>query len=135
MYDHPTPTDHSNAWKWQRFGCGLTFKHFYLVASNLLPKFLIIVTHSNFNIMSSVIPLNKNGGSGEKNAQVKILIQHLLRALRDVYKKTGIVDNPVSIHILRFIYSMIYIDYNNLPTYISFMKCIYSLAIGEIYLN
>ena len=61
MYDHPTPTEHFNAWKWQWFGCGLTFKHFYLVASNMLPKFLIIVTHSNFNIMSSGIPLNKNG--------------------------------------------------------------------------
>ena len=45
--------------------------------------------------MSSVIPLDENGGSGEKNAQVEILIQHLLKALRGVYKKTGIVDNPV----------------------------------------
>ena len=31
MNDHPTPTDHSNAWKWYQFGCGLTFTHFYLV--------------------------------------------------------------------------------------------------------
>ena len=45
--------------------------------------------------MSSVIPLDKNGGSGEKNAQVEILIQHILKALWGVYKKTGIVDNPV----------------------------------------
>ena len=45
--------------------------------------------------MSSVIPLDKNGGSEEKNAQVEILIYHLLKALRGVYKKTGIVDNPV----------------------------------------
>ena len=45
--------------------------------------------------MSSVIPLDKNGGSGEKNAQVEILIWHLLKALRGVYKKTGIVDDPV----------------------------------------
>ena len=74
MNDHPTPTDHSNAWKWYRFGCGLTFTHFYLVTSNLLLNFLIAVAHSFFNIMLSLTPLNKNGGSGEKNAQVKILI-------------------------------------------------------------
>ena len=37
----------------------------------------------------------QNGGSGETDAQVKILIYHLLMALRGVYKKTGIVDNPV----------------------------------------
>ena len=55
--DHPTP----NVWKWYWFGCGLTFTHFYLVASNLLPNFLIIITHSIFNIMLSGIPLNKNG--------------------------------------------------------------------------
>ena len=72
--DHPTPMDHSIAWEWYRFGCSLTFTHLYLVISNLLPDFLITVTHSFFNIMSSVIPLNKNGGSGEKSVQVKILI-------------------------------------------------------------
>ena len=37
----------------------------------------------------------QNGGSGETDAQVKILIYHLLMALRGIYKKTGIVDNPV----------------------------------------
>ena len=37
----------------------------------------------------------QNGGSEETDAQVKILIYHLLMALRGVYKKTGIVDNPV----------------------------------------
>ena len=37
----------------------------------------------------------QNGGSGETDAQVKFLIYHLLMALRGVYKKTGIVDNPV----------------------------------------
>ena len=78
-----------------RCGSGLTFTHLYLVTSNLLPNFLITVTHSFFNIMSSLIPLDKNGGSREKNAQVKILIRHLLMALRGVYKKTGIVDDPV----------------------------------------
>ena len=51
-----------------------TFTHWCLVTGNLLPNFLTTVTHSFFNIMSSVIPLDKNGGSGEKNAQVKILI-------------------------------------------------------------
>ena len=40
--------------------CGLTFTHFCLVISNLLPNFLTTVTHSYFNIMSSVIPLDKN---------------------------------------------------------------------------
>ena len=64
----------------------------------MLPNFLTTVTHSFFNIMSSVIPLDKNGGSGEKNAQVKILIYHLLMALRGVCKITGIVDNPVGIN-------------------------------------
>ena len=34
-------------------------------------------------------------GSGETDAQVRILIYHLLMDLRGVYKKTGIVDNPV----------------------------------------
>ena len=52
------------------------------------------VTHPFFNIMSSVIP-KQNVGSGETDAQVKILIYHLLMALIGVYKKTGIVDNPV----------------------------------------
>ena len=39
----------------------------------------------------------QNGGSGETDAQVKFLIYHLLMAPRGVYKKTGIVDNPVKI--------------------------------------
>ena len=95
MDDQPTPIDHSNDLEWYRFGCGLTFTHFCLVTGNLLPNFLTAVNHSFFNIMSSVIPLDKNGGSGEKDAQVKILIEHLLMALRGVYKKSGIVDNPV----------------------------------------
>ena len=74
MDDHPTPIDHSNDLEWYRFGCGLTFTHFYLVTTNLLPNFLITVTYSFFNIMSSVIPLHQNVGSGEKDAQVKIMI-------------------------------------------------------------
>ena len=74
VHDHPTPVDHSNAWLWYWFGCGLTFTHFYLVISNLLPNFLITVNHSFFNIMSSVIPLHQNVGSGEKDVQVKIMI-------------------------------------------------------------
>ena len=40
----------------------------------------------------------QNGGSGETDAQVKILIYHLLMALRGVYKKTGIVDNVFTAH-------------------------------------
>ena len=46
----------------------------------------------------------QNGGSGETDAQVKILIYHLLMALRGVYKKTGIVDNPVtqSLHRVKY---------------------------------
>ena len=46
------------------FEFGINFTHSYLVTSNLQPNFLMAVTHSFFNIM----------GSGEKNAQVKILI-------------------------------------------------------------
>ena len=57
-----------------RCGSGLTFTHLYLVTSNLLPNFIITVTHSFFNIMSSVIPLHQNVGSGEKDVQVKIMI-------------------------------------------------------------
>ena len=45
--------------------------------------------------MLCYIVTRQNGGSGETDAQVKILIQPLLMALRGVYKKTGIVDNPV----------------------------------------
>merc|ERR1712155_183678 len=71
---HPTPILHSNAWEWYWCGCCLTFTHFCLVTGNLLPNFLTTVNHSFLNIMSSVIPLDENGGSGEKNAQVEILI-------------------------------------------------------------
>ena len=81
MNDHPTPTDHSNAWKWYRFGCGLTFMHFYLAASNLLPNFLIIVTHSIFNIMSSGIPPNKNGTCVEDFVLVKYDIMKYYSAI------------------------------------------------------
>ena len=62
--------------------------------------------------MSSVIPLDKNGGSGEKNAQVKILVEHLLMALRGVYKKTGIVDDPV---VGSYGFHRIYIFFGFLP--------------------
>ena len=51
----------SMAMEW--FDCGLTFTHFYLLTSNLLPNFIIAVTHSIFNIMSSVISLNQIDGS------------------------------------------------------------------------
>ena len=54
------------------FDGGLTFTHFYLVTSNLLPNFLIVVTHSVFNIMSSVIALNQIDGSElQKNVGFK----------------------------------------------------------------
>ena len=43
----------------QALRSGLTFTHFCLVTGNLLPNFLTTVTHSFFNIMSSVIPLDK----------------------------------------------------------------------------
>ena len=51
------------AWIWHQFDFGLTFSYFYLVTSNLLPNFLIAVSHSIFDIMSSVIPLNQIVGS------------------------------------------------------------------------
>ena len=44
--------------------------------------------------------LDNNGESGEKDAQVKILIQHLLMALRGVYYTSIIVDNPVGIYFI-----------------------------------
>ena len=61
--------------------CGLTFTHFYLVASNLIPNFIIIVTHSIFNIMSSVIPLNKNGTCVEDFVLVKYDIMKYYSAI------------------------------------------------------
>ena len=57
-----------------QFGFVPIFKHSYLVTNNLLPNFLMAVIHSFFNIMSSLIPWDQNGGSGETDAQVKILI-------------------------------------------------------------
>ena len=45
----------------QALRSGLTFTHFCLVTGNLLPNFLTTVIHSFFNIMSSVIPLDKMG--------------------------------------------------------------------------
>ena len=77
------------------FDCGLTFSHFYLVTSNLLPNFLIAVTHSVFNIMSSVIALNQIDGSelwkkvGFKHSE-KVLV-----ALRGVYNLPFNLDDPV----------------------------------------
>ena len=63
MYHHLPIETFSKAWKWHQFDFGLTFTHFYLVTSNLLPNFLIAVTHSVFHIMSSVIHLNQIVGS------------------------------------------------------------------------
>ena len=77
------------------FDCGLTFSHFYLLTSNLLPNFLIAVTHSVFNIMSSVIALNQIDGSelwkkvGFKHSE-KVLV-----ALRGVYNLPFNLDDPV----------------------------------------
>ena len=53
--------------------------------------------------MSSVIPLHQNVGSGEKDAQVKIMMWHLLMALRGVYYLTGIKDDPVSLKTLAIV--------------------------------
>ena len=41
---------YSLAMSW--FDCGLTFTHFYLVISNLLPNFFFTATHLVFNIMT-----------------------------------------------------------------------------------
>ena len=79
------------------FDCGLTFSHFYLLTSNLLPNFLIAVTHSVFNIMSSVIALNQIDGRelwkkvGFKPSE-KVLV-----ALRVVYNLPFNLDDPVHI--------------------------------------
>ena len=81
------------------FDCGLTFTHFYLVTSNLLPNFLIAVTHSVFNIMSSVIALNQIDGSelwkkvGFKHSE-KVLV-----ALRGVYNLPFNLDDPVYLYL------------------------------------
>ena len=60
----------SKAWQWYRFDFGINFTHFYIVTSNLLPNFLMAVSHSFFNIMVSVIPQDQNVGS-ELPQQVK----------------------------------------------------------------
>ena len=57
MHHHLPIKTFSKAWKWHQFDFGLPFTHFYLVTSNLLPHFLIALTYSFFNIMSSVITL------------------------------------------------------------------------------
>ena len=54
---------------------------------------------SHFHILNSRLAqhsvlIDKNGGSGEKNAQVKILIKSFNGSQRRL-KKTQIVDNPV----------------------------------------
>ena len=66
-----------------------------LLTSNFLPNFLIAVTHSVFNIMSSVIALNQIDGSelwkkvGFKPSE-KVLV-----ALRGVYNLPFNLDDPV----------------------------------------
>ena len=50
----------SKAWQWHRFDFGINFTHFYIVTSNLLPNFLMALTHSFFNILLSVTPLDPN---------------------------------------------------------------------------
>ena len=77
------------------FDCGLTFSHFYLLTSNLLPNFLISVTHSVFNIMSSMKALDQIDGSelwkkvGFKPSE-KVLV-----SLRGVYNLPFNLDDPV----------------------------------------
>ena len=83
------------------FDCGLTFSHFYLLTSNLLPNFLISVTHSFFNIVSSMIALNQIDWSelwkkvGFKPSE-KVLV-----ALRGVYNLPFNLDDPVYTYVLR----------------------------------
>ena len=45
----------SEAWKWHQFDSGLICTHYYLVTRHVLPNFLIAVSQSFFNILSSVI--------------------------------------------------------------------------------
>ena len=85
----------SNAWQWHRFDVGFNFTHFYLVTSNLLPNFLMAVTHSFFNIMVSVIPLDKNVGC-ELHKEVELkAYRKIYVALRAVYYFPFIKNNPV----------------------------------------
>ena len=62
------------SWKWHWFNIGLNITLFCFVSCNLLPDFVIALTHSIFNLKSSVIPLDKMSHCVEKDAQVKILI-------------------------------------------------------------
>ena len=77
-------------------GFGLTFTLFYFVSNQqFAAQFSYHCTSLIFQHYVMCDTTRQNGGSGETDAQVKILIYHLLMALRGVYKKTGIVDNPV----------------------------------------
>ena len=62
------------SWQWHQFNIGLTITLFCFVTCNFLPNFIIALTHSIFNIKSSVIPLDEMSHCVEKDAQVKILI-------------------------------------------------------------
>ena len=54
---HPTHWGIFESLAMEWFDCGLSFTHFYLITSNLLPNFLVAVTHLIFNNTSSVIKL------------------------------------------------------------------------------
>ena len=77
--------------------CGLTFNFYTFLPCNqqFAAQFSFRCTSLIFQHYFMCDTTRQNGGSGETDAQVKILIYHLLMALRGVYKKTGIVDNPV----------------------------------------
>ena len=77
------------------FDCGLTFSHFYLLTSNFLPNFLIAVTHSVFNIKSSVIALNQIDGSELRKKVGFKPSEKVSVALRGVYNLPFNLDDPV----------------------------------------
>ena len=56
------------SWQWHQFNIGLTITLFCFVTCNFLPNFIIALTHSIFNIKSSVIPLDEMSHCVEKDA-------------------------------------------------------------------
>jgi len=93
--DHPTPTDHSGAWRWYQFGFGLAFTHFCLVSGSLLPNFLVIVAHSIFNMVSGGMPLDRGGTCIEDFVLVGCNIVKYWGAMGVGWSWTDFLDDPV----------------------------------------
>ena len=66
-----------------------------MLAGILQPDFQIAVTHSILKLKSILRPPDKMTGSGEKDAQDQNLIWFILMALRQNFKTTILLKDPV----------------------------------------